>query len=112
MQQPRRDSMDELALWRSLTTSAAQIRLLDAAQPTLDQLPLRTWAGLTAIAISGSLIYGASLALVLPRWRPHETGLWLTASAGLSWCVFGPVLVRVSQRSPFTCAHACLVSMA
>lgn len=96
------------ALYRPRT----QMRRFVAAPPTLSTLPVSTWAGLVSIAVGGSAIYGASLSLRFPRWRPTSGALWLALSAGLGWCVFGPALVLATRRNAFTCAHACLVTMA
>jgi hypothetical protein len=95
-------------LWFCLRHPRAQLRALDETR----NLPYTTWAGLTFIAVAGSMIYGASLSLVFPQWRVAEGAMWLTLSAGLSWCVFGPALVLLTRRHIFTCAHACLVTMA
>lgn len=97
-----------LCLWHP----RQQLRAFDAASPSLTELPYGTWAWLTLIAVAGSLLYGASLSLVLPQWRTTGGALWMTLSAGLSWCVFGPALVLLTRRKLFTLAHACLVTMA
>ena len=89
-----------------------QLRAFDATNPTLFNLPCLTWVLLTGIAVIGSCIYGASLSLVFPQWRPTAGALWLALSAGLGWCVFGPMLVVATRRNAFTLAHACLVTMA
>lgn len=73
--------------------------------------PVTAWSALTAIAVIGSCIYGASLALVLP-WDPRGSALWLAISSGLGWCILGPVLILVMGQSPKALAHACLVTMA
>jgi hypothetical protein len=65
-----------------------------------------------ALAIAGSIAYGGSLATVFPSWRPSTAALWLTLSAGLSWPIFGVILVRATRRSLAECADACLVTMA
>ena len=67
---------------------------------------------LMAVAVAGSLIYGASLAAVFPAWSERGTAAWLAISAGLAWCVFGPVLLRIAQTPWRVCLLACLVSMA
>jgi hypothetical protein len=36
----------------------------------------------------------------------------MALSAGLSWGVFGPVLILLTRRHAFVLAHACLVTMA
>jgi len=100
------------SLWHCLRHPRRQLAAFDATRPALATVPYLTWCLLTAIAVIGSFIYGASLSLVLPQWRPGAGALWLALSAGLSWCVFGPVLVVAARRSAFTCAHACLVTMA
>jgi hypothetical protein len=70
------------------------------------------WTTLTLVAILGSLLYGASLALVLPGWTTTTAALWLAISAGLAWCVLIPVLC-VTIRVPLVpCIDACLVTMA
>jgi hypothetical protein len=86
------------------------MRRFAAEPPTLSTLPGPAWAGLVGIAVGGSAVYGASLSLRFPRWRPDNGALWLALSAGLGWCVFGPTLVLVTRRNALTCAHACLVA--
>jgi hypothetical protein len=104
--------MPHLALASALRHPRTQMCRFAAAPPRLSMLPVRTWAGLVGIAVGGSAIYGASLSLRFPRWRPDSGALWLALSAGLGWCVFGPTLVLVTRRNALTCAHACLVTMA
>jgi hypothetical protein len=101
-----------ISLIPSLLHPRVQLRALDAASPSLSHLPLLTWLWLILIAVGGSVIYGASLSLVLPQWRPTEGALWMALSAGLSWCVFGPALSLLTCRNAFVLAHACLVTMA
>jgi hypothetical protein len=100
------------SLWCCLRHPRQQLVAFDATAPTLPNLPYLTWGLLTGIAVIGSCIYGASLSLVFPQWRPTAGALWLAMSAGLGWCVFGPTLVMVTCRNAFTLAHACLVTMA
>jgi hypothetical protein len=97
------------SLWRCLRRPAAQLVAFDAARPPP---PLATWAALFAIAVSGSLLYGASLALVWPRFTAGAGALWILAAAGLGWLVFGPALILVTRRRALTCAHACMITMA
>ncbi|NJK81066.1 MAG: hypothetical protein HC914_14690 [Chloroflexaceae bacterium] len=104
--------MPDLSLSSALCHPRRQMQHFAAQPPTLATLPLATWAGLVGIAVGGSVIYGASLSLRFPGWRPDSGALWLALSAGLGWCVFGPALVLVTQRNPLACAHACLVTMA
>ena len=74
-------------------------------------LPVGQWSLLTAVAVGGSCLFGASLSLVLPGWSIASGAAWLAISAGLAWCVFIPSLSAVT-RIPFTaCCHACLISM-
>lgn len=73
--------------------------------------PVAHWSALTAIAILGSCLYGASLARVLP-WNPRGSALWLALSSGLGWCVLGPVLILATRQRPRVLAQACLVTMA
>ena len=96
------------ALWSVLKYPLRQIRAFDRAEYSLRTLPYRVWAELTAIAF----LYGASLSLAIPGWNPRNGALWIAASAGLGWCVLGPVLIAVTRRRPFTLAHACLTTMA
>lgn len=96
----------------ALLCPRAQMRRYATEPPALTTLPLPTWAGLVSIAVGGSAIYGASLSLRFPGWRPAKGALWLALSAGLGWCVFGPSLLLVTRRNAFACAHACLVTMA
>lgn len=75
-------------------------------------VPTTRWTSLVTVAIGGSLVYGASLALVLPGWKFASAALWLALSAGLAWGVLIPVLRRIG-RVPFVpCCDACLVTMA
>ena len=37
--------------------------------------------------------------------------MWLAASSGLAWSLFGPALIGITRRHPIVCAHACLVTM-
>lgn len=100
------------SLWYCLKHPRRQLVAFDATRPALSKLPYLIWLLLTGVAVIGSCIYGASLSLVLPQWRPTAGAAWLALSAGLGWCVFGPTLVVVTGRNPFTLAHACLVTMA
>lgn len=104
--------MSHLSLWSALRHPRTHMRQFAATPPDLSTLPVPTWASLVSIAVGGSAIYGASLSLRFPGWRPTSGALWLALSAGLGWCVFGPTLVLVTRRNPCTCAHACLVTMA
>lgn len=104
--------MPQLTLWSALRHPRTHMRQFAATPPVPHMLPTPTWAGLVGIAVGGSALYGASLSLRFPRWRPTSGALWLALSAGLGWGVFGPTLVLVTQRNAFTCAHACLVTMA
>jgi len=101
-----------MPLWPYLRHPRTGLRRFDADKPRLATLPYGAWGGLAGIAVAGSSLYGASLALVLPAWRPARGALWLALSAGAGWLVFGPALVLVSRRNPFSLAHACLVTMA
>src|SRR5437660_7044183 len=97
---------------RSLRHPCRQLQAFDEMQVDCCTIPYRLWAKLAAIAVGGSLVYGASLSLLFRGWRPGRSALWLALSAGGRWCIFGPVLVLLSRRRVQTCAHACLVTMA
>lgn len=75
-------------------------------------IPWPLWGLLSAVAVGGSLLYGASLSRVLPGWQVGGSALWLALAAGVSWCVFGPALVIVTKQPARVCIHACLVTMA
>ena len=75
-------------------------------------IPVARWSLLLAVAVGGSMLYGASLGLVLPGWRLGGAALWLTLSAGLAWCVLIPALWFVTRISFHRCLDACLVTMA
>ncbi len=96
----------------SLRHPCQQLQAFDEMQSGRVSIPYRLWARLAAIAVGGSLVYGASLSLLFRRWRPGRSALWLALSAGGSWCIFGPVLVLLSRRRAQTCAQACLTTMA
>ncbi len=75
-------------------------------------IPFTRWSLLLAVAIGGSLLYGASLSLVLPGWNLGGAALWLTLSAGLAWGVFIPTLWLAARLPLWRCLDACLVTMA
>lgn len=98
----------KIELWQALRHPAAQtLRLHDEGLR-----PWPVWLALTAIAVLGSFLYGASLALAFAGFDPFGGAAWIALSAGLGWCVFGPGLVLLSARSPWSCAHACMIAMA
>lgn len=78
----------------------------------LESIPWARWGGLGFVAVAGSLLYGASLALVLPGWKLTAAALWLALSAGLAWVILIPVLCRVGHIGFVPCCDACLVTMA
>jgi hypothetical protein len=74
-----------------------------------------TWtqrAGCAALAVGGSLVYGASLGGAIRGWSPAGAARWLTYSAGAGWCVLGPALIAGTRLPVMTLADACLVAMA
>jgi hypothetical protein len=91
-------------LWRCLRHPQAQLYAFDGRENHRHEIERGTWAWLVAIAIAGTILYGATL--------PAISALQLLAATGLSWCLFGPALVVVARRRISTCAHACLVTMA
>lgn len=101
-----------LAFWPFARHPLVRLQTLDAKGPRISDVPFAAWGWFVGISVSGSLIYGASLGAVSRRWRPGKGALWLALSAGMGWCVFGPALVLATRRSPFSLAHACLVTMA
>jgi hypothetical protein len=100
------------SLCRSLRHPCQQLQAFDKMQSGRVSIPYRLWASLAAIAVGGSLVYGASLSLLFRRWQPGRSALWLVLSAGGGWCIFGPLLVLLSRRRAQTCAQACLTTMA
>ncbi len=77
-----------------------------------DRNPWGRWGAFLAVAIGGSLLYGASLGLVLVDWKVVAAAVWLALSAGLAWCVLIPVLCRIGKVRLARCFDACLVTMA
>ncbi len=75
-------------------------------------IPFTRWSLLLAVAVGGSLLYGASLSLVLPGWNLGGAALWLTLSAGLAWGVFIPTLWLATRLPLWRCLDACLLTMA
>ncbi len=73
--------------------------------------PWPLWAALAAIAVVGTLCYGATAALVLPLGGPAGVGLVLVLATGAGWLLFGAVLVALTGRPASHLAHACLVTM-
>ena len=95
----------------NLRHPSQQLQAFDEMQAKHTSIPYRLWSGLIAIAVGGSLVYGASLSLLFRSFRPGRSALWLALSAGGGWCFFGPFLVLLSRRRARTCAHACLTTM-
>ena len=83
---------------------------LTTSQVSAINVVLARWALLTSIVVIGSAWYGASVAHALGITYSRGA-LWLIASTGLSWCVFGPFLIAVTRKSAVECADACLVTM-
>lgn len=104
--------LKEFDLLPCLIHPITQLRVFDRAAPRLHHAPLNTWSWLVLIAILGSSIYGASLSFCFTNFRAEGSALWLTVSAGLAWCIFGPLLVKLTKKNMFVCAHACLITMA
>ena len=77
---------------------------------TLQSLAVR-WTWLTILVFAGSAWYGGSVAHALGITFDRGA-LWLIASTGLSWCIFGPLLMAVTRKDAIACADACLVTMA
>lgn len=74
-------------------------------------LPLKMWTGMAAIAVFGSLFYGASMAQQLD-WRAGGAGLWMALSAGLGWCVLGLTLKAITRQPFHLLVQTCLITMA
>ncbi len=96
------------SLWSCLRHPRQRLQEFEQVQV----MPYRLWSSLVGIAVGGSGLYGASLSLVQSQWRPAKSGLWLALSAGLSWCLFIPILALLTRRRLRDCFHACLVTMA
>ncbi len=64
------------------------------------------------VALAGSVVYGASLSLVLPAWGAVPAAAWLALSAGLAWAVFIPALAWITRARLWRCLDASLVTMA
>jgi hypothetical protein len=90
-------------LWRALLRPRAQLYAFEMRESLRREVAVGTWGWLAALAVAGTLVFGATL--------PRVSALQLLAATGLSWCLFGPALVLVSGRRISTCAHACLVTM-
>ncbi|MEA3210583.1 MAG: thiamine transporter [Chthoniobacter sp.] len=75
-------------------------------------LPLRRWAGLVAVAVAGSLLYGSSLSWVLHDWKSGGAALWIALGAGLAWGVFIPALRFGTRLSWVACLDSSLIVMA
>ncbi len=104
--------MKEFDLLTCLMHPINQLRTFERMVLAFSDAPIITWSFLTLVAIGGSVIYGASLSLCFPDFRAEDSALWLTLSSGLAWCIFGPLLVKLTQKNMFVCAHACLITMA
>lgn len=93
---------------KPITTSIWTAWFDTPAQP----IPWLRWVALGFVAVAGSLLYGASLSLVLPGWESWSAAVWLALSAGIAWCVLIPVLCRVGRVAWVPCCDACLLTMA
>jgi hypothetical protein len=99
------------SILHNLRHPSQQLQAFDAMQAQHPSIPYRLWSVFIAIAVGGSLVYGASLNLLFRSIRPGRSALWFALSAGGGWCFFGPFLVLLSRRRARTCAHACLTTM-
>ena len=81
-------------------------------QTTIDKPLITRWAVLTIAIFAGSAWYGGSVAHALGGIGFGRGSVWLILTTGLSWCVFGPLLVAVTRKGMVTCIDACLVTMA
>ena len=88
-----------------------RFRRLIQRKPSWAAMPWLLWSLLTFIAIAGSLLYGASVGLVLPDGNPAFEAIAITLSAGAGWAVFAPVLLGITRLPAPQLAHACLVAM-
>ncbi len=94
-----------------MNMSRALLHLDSAIRITPAGYPLR-WVALVAVAVGGSLLYGASVALVLPHWSFTGAAIWLALSAGLAWCVFIPALWLATRLPLWRCLDSSLATMA
>ena len=62
-----------------------RFRRLIQRKPSWAAMPWLLWSLLTFIAIAGSLLYGASVGLVLPDGNPAFEAIAITLSAGAGW---------------------------
>ena len=76
-----------------------------------EESPWKLWGVLAFIAVVGSLIYGATIALVLPAGGWGYAAFALAASAGAGWILFGSVLLGITRNPAPLVAHACMVTM-
>jgi hypothetical protein len=70
------------------------------------------FAGLAAVAVIGSLVFGAAAGLAIPHRVGQSTALLLTLSTGCSWLLLGAFLVAITRKDIFDLAEACLTAMA
>lgn len=94
-----------MTMARALLHLDSAIRFAPAGYP-------RRWIILGAVAVGGSLLYGASVAVVLPNWSLLGAALWLALSAGLAWCVFIPALWMATKLPLWRCLDSSLITMA
>ena len=78
----------------------------------LDSRLIVRFGVLAAIAVGGSLLYGAAAGAVLPNQMSGNAALLLTLSTGCSWFVLGGLLWATTRKPILSLAEACLVTMA
>jgi hypothetical protein len=66
---------------------------------------------LAALAVGGSLIFGAAAGAVLPDHASRRPAILLTISTGCSWVLLGGLLLLVTRKAPLDLAEVCLVAM-
>ena len=74
------------------------------------RLPL--WLLLIAIAVGGSLLFGAAMGCVAPELDALRAAWWFTLSAGFAWLVFIPAVARVFRVAFAESLHVSLLTMA
>lgn len=103
--------MHAVSIFLKPVAAARQVLYASPSGPEQTARPVGAWVVFGALAVTGSIIYGASVARVVPGWTMGRGGLWMLLSAALSWAILGYALMRLTRTPLSFCIHVCLVTL-